>query len=302
MLVQRGMPAEDLARLADGGFAYAIIDACDNHELVLNKAYHELGESKAICLFKGTHMEDYDAVAPFLFSVDRALLDWISKHLDKTNWGVFAFTKATRADLCAHLQKFFMVLLPDGRKWFFCYYDPRILKTYLPTCLPAELQQFFGPVRGFAIFDPEQQRIIVFEHSAAASQQQSSPQASTLLTIRPEQFNSLAKLSKEHFVKQVAEHAQECFPELCSSLNEETLYGYIHYGIERAASHGICTERYVCQYIDLMFSFGADFDTNPAHRWAAEILNDDTIESSSEKLERLYEAMPDDPKGTAHAG
>jgi len=31
----------------------------------------------------------------------------------------------------------------------FRYYDPRVLRAYLPTCSPAELNTFFGPVTAF---------------------------------------------------------------------------------------------------------------------------------------------------------
>jgi hypothetical protein len=31
----------------------------------------------------------------------------------------------------------------------FRYYDPRLLRVYLPTCRPAELETFFGPIDTF---------------------------------------------------------------------------------------------------------------------------------------------------------
>ncbi len=33
----------------------------------------------------------------------------------------------------------------------FRYSDPRILRVYLPTCLPDELEQMFGPVTAYVM-------------------------------------------------------------------------------------------------------------------------------------------------------
>jgi len=33
-----------------------------------------------------------------------------------------------------------------GKPLYFRFYDPRVLRTYLPTCNASELAQIFGPV------------------------------------------------------------------------------------------------------------------------------------------------------------
>jgi hypothetical protein len=35
---------------------------------------------------------------------------------------------------------------PDLESLFFRFYDPRVMRNYLPTCPPAQLAEFFGPV------------------------------------------------------------------------------------------------------------------------------------------------------------
>ena len=42
-----------------------------------------------------------------------------------------------------------MVQDEGGQEYFFRYYDPRVLRKYLPTCTPEEVRSFFGPVRSF---------------------------------------------------------------------------------------------------------------------------------------------------------
>jgi hypothetical protein len=37
----------------------------------------------------------------------------------------------------------------NGKTFYFRFYDPRVLRVYLPTCNAEELDMFFGPVRNF---------------------------------------------------------------------------------------------------------------------------------------------------------
>jgi hypothetical protein len=49
----------------------------------------------------------------------------------------------------------------------FRYYDPRVLRSYLPTCTPEELAQVFGPIHSFVMESAEGACI---EFSRAAGQ------------------------------------------------------------------------------------------------------------------------------------
>ena len=40
-------------------------------------------------------------------------------------------------------------LCRDGTPLYFRYYDPRVLRIFLPTCSAAQLKQMFGPVDAF---------------------------------------------------------------------------------------------------------------------------------------------------------
>lgn len=63
------------------------------------------------------------------------------------SWGVYLTCSQPFAEVRKHLRRFLLVNLPDGRQVYFRYYDPRVLRTYLPTCTPAELTHFFGPIK-----------------------------------------------------------------------------------------------------------------------------------------------------------
>jgi hypothetical protein len=45
------------------------------------------------------------------------------------------------------LRHFLIVHTSDGKAYYFRYYDPRVLRPYLPTCTAGELTEFFGPIQ-----------------------------------------------------------------------------------------------------------------------------------------------------------
>ncbi|MDX2148572.1 MAG: DUF4123 domain-containing protein [Planctomycetota bacterium] len=53
-----------------------------------------------------------------------------------------------------HFRRFLVVRRDaTGESAYFRYYDPRILRAFLPACTPTELKQFFGPVVSFHVQD-----------------------------------------------------------------------------------------------------------------------------------------------------
>jgi hypothetical protein len=44
-----------------------------------------------------------------------------------------------------------MVYDAKGTPFYFRYYDPRVLRVYLPTCNASELQILFGPVARYYV-------------------------------------------------------------------------------------------------------------------------------------------------------
>jgi hypothetical protein len=66
------------------------------------------------------------------------------------SWGVFVRTE-DGANLRGHLRKFLRVQDHTGRTLIFRYYDPRVLRVFLPTCQPEELSTFFGPIHSYLV-------------------------------------------------------------------------------------------------------------------------------------------------------
>lgn len=125
---------------------YAILDGASAPELPQTLA--RLGV-EAECLFRGELEPDMAQVAPYLAVVqqlDHPFTDWLLQEGWGQHWGVFAISKASLRALRMHLRTFLKVYGPDLKPLYFRYYDPRVLRVYLPSCNAEELRTVFGPV------------------------------------------------------------------------------------------------------------------------------------------------------------
>jgi hypothetical protein len=109
-----------------------------------------------------------------------------------------------------------------------------------------------------------------------------------MLVIRSEQMDMLQVHMTKQFVNRMVQHVREFFPEEFASMGEGTVRETIEYAIDRAQSYDISVEYDVSRYINLMFTFGRDYDIDPALPWAKEILINTELSGFS-KVDRLYE-------------
>jgi len=110
-----------------------------------------------------------------------------------------------------------------------------------------------------------------------------------MLKIRKEQDQELAKASLKSFEDRMVVHIRKHYPTHYEKLGEENTRVLIQYGIERAATYEVVSERDVCKYIDLMVSFGPDYDIDARHPWAAKALNDKRLKDPSVKINTTYD-------------
>jgi hypothetical protein len=100
------------------------------------------------CLFAGDLTEDLRRAAPYLVRLYPN--DRFSDRLIERAWGqpwcLYVRSTASMAPLRKHLKSLLRVRDEGQRLLYFRFYDPRVLKIYLPTCTPEELALVFGPV------------------------------------------------------------------------------------------------------------------------------------------------------------
>lgn len=106
---------------------------------------------EAECLFQGELEPDMAEVAPYLVRLDLGseLTDWIVRTGWGQHWGSFVTSRQGFLALRDHLRALTLIYQRDGTPLYFRYYDPRVLRVFLPTCSPEQLKQMFGPVDAF---------------------------------------------------------------------------------------------------------------------------------------------------------
>ena len=129
---------------AAGGSVWAVLDLARDRRI-----HAALLESRLefLCLHAGRLPRELELAAPHIVELlpGHRLLDRLFGEGWGQSWGVAA-RLADPTALRRHLRKFLKVRDEDGRSLLFRWYDPRVLRTYLPTCTPDELREFFGPL------------------------------------------------------------------------------------------------------------------------------------------------------------
>jgi hypothetical protein len=127
---------------------YAVLDAA--------RGYTSVAVAGAVCrlhgsLFEGEAGRALDSVAPHLFLCDQhALVCQLVVAAKPDEVGILLDTPLDLRELRRHLRRFLRVRRQsDGRVVFFRYFDPRVLRAFLPACTAAELAAFFGPITAF---------------------------------------------------------------------------------------------------------------------------------------------------------
>lgn len=125
---------------------FAIFDGASVKNLIKNLYQHE---PEFCCLYRGQLEPDTATVAPYLVRLepDAEFTQWVMGEGWGVHWGVFVLSAADLRTLRNHFREFLRVELPDRRQVLFRFYDPRVLRCFLPSCNAEELAKFFGPVQ-----------------------------------------------------------------------------------------------------------------------------------------------------------
>jgi len=120
------------------------------------------------CLFEGqTAIECADA-APYLVILKHQdeLMNWIIQNGFGHSWGIFLTSKFSFNEVTQHLKQLVLATVQNEEKvFFFRFYDPRVIRVYIPTCNNDELQLFFGPINSIYTESKETDSIIEFKYN-----------------------------------------------------------------------------------------------------------------------------------------
>ena len=159
--------AELMQRLwprGDDEATYVLLDGARNPD-VLPLIVASALPSK--CLYIGDLDPALARVAPYLVHLAKSspATTTLLERAWGDSWGVFLRATVPMGAVHRHFRRLLRVQDEQGRRMLFRFYDPRVLRMYLPTCRPAELNSMFGPVEVFVTEADEAGRILEFRNN-----------------------------------------------------------------------------------------------------------------------------------------
>jgi hypothetical protein len=145
---------------------FAILDGASiGRDLVVN-LYQRRPEF--FCLLPGDLEPDMAEVAPYVIELAPAaeFTQWVIREGWGSHWGIFATTSANLRTMRGHFRSLVDVLDDAGKPLLFRYYDPRVLRRFLPTCNAAELAELFGPTEAFRLEAEDPKVMLCFRAGA----------------------------------------------------------------------------------------------------------------------------------------
>jgi hypothetical protein len=282
---------------------YAILDAA--REASIPRKLYQQG-AEFVSLYRGDPQEELASVSPYLIKIDTKpkTMEWILNEGWGNSWGILFLSSAGLDDLRRHFRRFLLVGNPEGKELYFRFYDPRVLRVYLPTCTPFEAKRFFGPVsvylmesedgQAFQEFSRGGNRMIKLsdlDHNDVANSdvrdiqdESNSRRTNQRLRIREEQMKAFSAYMHVSFEKRVAAHLRKEQPERTKALTDSDLDKFIEVGVIRAQNRGFTREADLGIFLELMLLLGVNFDEKPD--LAAEIFENPEM-PSAEKMDRL---------------
>ncbi|NJD05575.1 MAG: DUF4123 domain-containing protein [Methylococcaceae bacterium] len=132
---------------APGRSVWAVLDAARDEQIFPGL---RLSGLDYLCLYSGQLPPELQTTAPYLLELpptSQRTRDLLNRAWGNA-WGIFLSVNDP-SNLRHHLRQFLRVQDETGRKLIFRYYDPRVLRVFLPTCDMAQLHTLFGPIRNY---------------------------------------------------------------------------------------------------------------------------------------------------------
>jgi len=255
--------------------------------------------TKYACLFSGELAPELIETAPYLLKLEPGAhaTEWL---LD--NWGehlgiLAVIPKEIEFNAVRkHFRGFLIAINPDKERLYFRYYDPRVLRLYLPTCTPEETWKVFGPVKHYLLEGKENDarlywpNITGVEHKTVLSEDNSSCSpdtrqkksdrlhtAQTDSPMSPKGVSGLLRLRPEQMTLRISEeegfvdwYVDTFMPKhLASShetFSEQELSQMVTHGRNEALAYGFTEPRSQVHFVTFMWKIGPNFHHYPGFR------------------------------------
>jgi len=107
-----------------------------------------------------------------------------------------------------------------------------------------------------------------------------------VLTIRKQQLQVFEQHALAHFEERALAHLRSAIPVDYARVGETAARHSIRSALRKSKLYGFTNEFEVLTFLNLMYLVGLDFDEDPAHPWARDILTDPRL-GTRVKISRL---------------
>jgi pSer/pThr/pTyr-binding forkhead associated (FHA) protein len=150
---------------------FVLLDAARSYQVL--EVLRPSGEQYQ-SLYEGPEGDELADWAPYLVALPTGspLRETLVREGWGQSWGVYLTCPLPFAEVRKHFRKFLLVKSQeDGRTLYFRFYDPRVLRLFLPTCNATETAEFFGPIREFLSEAADPGSLLRFTRGARGAEQ-----------------------------------------------------------------------------------------------------------------------------------
>lgn len=142
---------------------YALLDGARNDAIA---PAIWLSNLPSTCLYAGSLSRSLERAAPYLVQLapeSRFFNTFVTTGWGQA-WGIFAIAQpdVTLKVLRKHFRTLLCVQDTEGQSIVFRYYDPRVLRAYMPTCEPSEIAKMLGPAMRLTCESDEGDMLLTF--------------------------------------------------------------------------------------------------------------------------------------------
>ena len=281
---------EELWKPRDGitPFVYALLDGAKDKQIEKMLRNTELHYS---CLYQGKMSFNLLRSAPHLVRLEKDHKETLPllEAAWGNHWGIFAIVwpPAYSHEIRHDFRKVTKIKTPNNKTAVFRFYDPRVLRIFLPSCNAEQAQQVFGSIEDFVTEGENEADIHRFRRTengvvdiygddlAFKSPTPDIPldydALKQLLKIQPEQINVFEKLRLKKFYQKSEQYLQKHFPRQAKALrNRGDKSGWIERNVTQAMNAGLTNEQAIFRYINVAVFHGENVIEQP---WAKKVLD-----------------------------
>lgn len=132
---------------------FAVLDAARS-ERILEVLRESVEEYRS--LYEGIQGDSLEEVAPYLVGLPKGsrLLERLVREGWGKRWGIYLTSRRPFKEVRTHLRRFLMVQNEEtGEPMYFRFYDPGVLRVFLPVCTGRQRAEIFGEIAAFIVED-----------------------------------------------------------------------------------------------------------------------------------------------------